>query len=78
MFNAGKWRKIEANGEFVTPRRQAALHVDSENNILLFGGTVHVDPGDYFYRSYNFPTRNTFSSSKVIKKLRNWDQRCLG
>ena len=62
MFNAGKWRKIEANGEFVTPRRQAALHVDSENNILLFGGTVHVDPGDYSYRSYNFPTRNTFSS----------------
>jgi len=45
QFQDGKWKKIETNGEFVTPRRQAAIHVDENENILLFGGVVHVNPG---------------------------------
>ena len=37
--------KIETNDEFVTPRRQSALAVVNEKEILLFGGVDKVDKG---------------------------------
>ena len=45
LYQKGKWLKIETNDEFVTPRRQSALAVVNEKEILLFGGVDKVDKG---------------------------------
>jgi len=43
LYQKSKWMKIETSDEFITPRRQSALAVVNDKEILLFGGVDKVN-----------------------------------
>ena len=45
LYQKSKWMKIETSDEFITPRRQSALAVVNDKEILLFGGVDKVNKG---------------------------------